>query len=72
MSDEQVNRRLAAIIAADVAGYSRLTSASEEATLAAMRAHRRAARDAHPGAAMAPAKAIARSVRMMGETAGWI
>jgi adenylate cyclase len=41
MSKEQVERRLAAILAADVAGYSRLMGADEEGTLAALRAHRR-------------------------------
>jgi adenylate cyclase len=34
------NRRLAAIVAADVVGYSRLIGADEEATLQALRAHR--------------------------------
>ena len=34
-------RRLAAILAADVAGYSRLMGADEEGTLAALRAIRR-------------------------------
>ncbi len=38
---ENTVRRLAAIVAADVAGYSRLVGADEEATLAALRAHRR-------------------------------
>src|SRR5215472_7400841 len=38
---EQVERRLAAILAADVAGYSRLMEADEEGTLAALRAIRR-------------------------------
>ena len=33
-------RRLAAIVSADVVGYSRLMGADETATLAAMRAHR--------------------------------
>jgi adenylate cyclase len=41
MSKAQVERRLAAILAADVAGYSRLMGADEEGTLAALRAHRR-------------------------------
>jgi adenylate cyclase len=36
-----VTRRLAAILAADVAGYSRLIGADEEGTLARLRAHRR-------------------------------
>ena len=34
-------RRLAAILAADVAGYSRLMGADEEGTLARLKAHRR-------------------------------
>ena len=37
----RVERRLAAILAADVAGYSRLMEADEEGTLAALRAIRR-------------------------------
>jgi adenylate cyclase len=41
MSEDRVERRLAAILAADVAGYSRLMEADEEGTLAALRAIRR-------------------------------
>jgi adenylate cyclase len=41
MAEARVERRLAAILAADVAGYSRLMGADEEGTLAALRAHRR-------------------------------
>ena len=37
----ETTRRLAAIVAADVVGYSRLMAADETATLAAMKAHRR-------------------------------
>jgi TolB-like protein/class 3 adenylate cyclase len=37
MAPERVQRRLAAILAADVAGYSRLTAADEEGTLARLR-----------------------------------
>jgi TolB-like protein/class 3 adenylate cyclase len=37
---EGPQRRLAAILAADIAGYSRLIGADEEGTLAALRAHR--------------------------------
>src|SRR5207253_7136097 len=37
----RVERRLAAILAADVAGYSRLMGANEEGTLAALKAIRR-------------------------------
>lgn len=37
MKDQQVTRRLAAILAADVAGYSRMMSADESGTLVAMR-----------------------------------
>ena len=42
MASEQVQRRLTAILAADVAGYSRLMGADEEGTLAQLKAHRRA------------------------------
>jgi TolB-like protein/class 3 adenylate cyclase/Tfp pilus assembly protein PilF len=38
---ETAARRLAAILAADVAGYSRLMGANEEGTLARLKAHRR-------------------------------
>ena len=41
MSGERVERRLAAILAADVAGYSRLMGQDEAGTLARLRAHRR-------------------------------
>jgi adenylate cyclase len=41
MSEERIERRLAAILAVDVAGYSRLMGEDEEGTLAAMRAVRR-------------------------------
>ena len=42
MSGERLERRLAAILAADVAGYSRLMGADEEDTLARLKAHRAA------------------------------
>ena len=45
MSGERVERRLAAILAADVAGYSRLMGLDEEGTLAALKGHRRAVLD---------------------------
>jgi len=41
MAKPHVERRLAAILAADVAGYSRLMGADEEGTLAALKAYRR-------------------------------
>src|SRR5918994_198069 len=41
MGEGQVERRLAAILAADVVGYSRLMGADEAGTLAALKAHRR-------------------------------
>jgi adenylate cyclase len=41
MSEARVERRLAAILAVDVAGYSRLMGEDEEGTLAALRAVRR-------------------------------
>jgi adenylate cyclase len=39
MAEARVERRLAAILAADVAGYSRLMGADEEGTLAALKGH---------------------------------
>jgi TolB-like protein/class 3 adenylate cyclase/predicted Zn-dependent protease len=41
VEEERVQRRLAAILAADVAGYSRLTGVDEEGTIARLRALRR-------------------------------
>ena len=38
MAEERAQRRLAAILAADVVGYSRLIGADEEGTLAALKA----------------------------------
>ena len=40
MTEARVERRLAAILAADVAGYSRLMGVDEEGTLAALKRHR--------------------------------
>jgi len=40
MADEGVQRRLAAILAADMVGYSRLIGADEEGTIARQKAHR--------------------------------
>jgi adenylate cyclase len=42
LTEERVERRLAAVLAADVAGYSRLMGADEEGTLARLKAVRRA------------------------------
>ena len=42
MASERVDRRLAAVLAADVAGYSRLMGADEEGTLARLKAVRKA------------------------------
>src|ERR1700731_3504418 len=41
LATERVERKLAAILAADVAGYSRLMGEDEEGTLARLKAHRR-------------------------------
>jgi adenylate cyclase len=41
MSDDRVDRRLAAILAADVAGYSRLMGVDEEGTLRQLKIHRK-------------------------------
>jgi adenylate cyclase len=45
MAEDRIQRRLAAILAGDVAGYSRLMGADEIGTLAALKAHRREAID---------------------------
>src|SRR5437667_9747586 len=45
MAEARVQRRLAAILAADVAGYSRLMGADEEGTLAALKELRREVTD---------------------------
>src|SRR5205814_2152421 len=41
MTEGGIERRLAAILAADVAGYSRLMGSDEVATFASLKAHRR-------------------------------
>ena len=41
MANERVERRLMAILAADVAGYSRLMNSDEEGTLQQLKEHRR-------------------------------
>src|SRR5215213_8262164 len=41
LTEERLERRLAAILAADVAGYSRLMGEEEAGTLTRLRAHRR-------------------------------
>ncbi|MGN8549513.1 hypothetical protein ACQPTN_34725 [Bradyrhizobium sp. 13971] len=41
MAPERVERRLAAVLAADVAGYSRLMGTDEEGTLARLKAARK-------------------------------
>jgi adenylate cyclase len=41
MPEDRVDRRLAAILAADIAGYSRLMSVDEEGTLRHLKAHRK-------------------------------
>jgi adenylate cyclase len=45
VTGEWVERRLAAVLAADVAGYSRLMSGDEEGTLARLKAVRKAVVD---------------------------
>jgi adenylate cyclase len=45
MTGERAERRLAAILAADIAGYSRLMGVDEEGTLRDLKAHRRALLD---------------------------
>ncbi len=41
MAEQKVTRRLAAIFAADMVGYSRLMEADEEGTIARQKTHRR-------------------------------
>jgi adenylate cyclase len=41
VSEDRVDRRLAAILAGDIAGYSRLMSLDEEGTLRALKSHRK-------------------------------
>src|SRR5215471_696358 len=41
MAEDRVDRRLAAIFAGDIAGYSRLMGADEEGTLRQLKAHRK-------------------------------
>ena len=41
MDEEKIERRLAAILAADIVGYSRLMEANEERTMGALKQHRR-------------------------------
>jgi adenylate cyclase len=61
MGEERINRRLAAILAADVVGYSRLMATDEAGTLAALKRHRETVFDpavtAHNG----------RSVKLIGD-----
>jgi class 3 adenylate cyclase len=45
MAEERIERRLAAILAADVAGYSRLMAADEEGTLGTLKTLRREVTD---------------------------
>jgi adenylate cyclase len=49
LASDRVERRLTAILAADVAGYSRLMGADEEETLARLKAHRRELVDSRIG-----------------------
>ena len=42
MPEERINRKLAAILASDVVGYSRLMGADEAGTLSALKQHRQA------------------------------
>jgi adenylate cyclase len=53
---QPVERRLAAILAADVAGYSRLMGADEAGTAQALRQHRTAADRSSPSITAASSK----------------
>ena len=58
MTDERIERRLAAVQAADVAGYSRLMGQNEERTLSDLKSARRTLVDpgiaAHSGRIVKP------------------
>ncbi len=58
MAAKRVQRRLAAILAADVVGYSRLMREDETGTLAALKAHRKELIE--PKAALSSWRATAR------------
>ena len=60
MAIERVERRLAAVLAADVAGYSRLMGLDEEGTLARLKAVRKALVD--PAIASPTRDFVSRSV----------
>jgi class 3 adenylate cyclase len=66
LAEERVERRLAAILCADVVGYSRLIGVDEEGTLAALKSHRRELIDPlidqHRG----------RIVKTTGDLKGWL
>jgi adenylate cyclase len=59
--NEQINRRLAAVLAADVVGYSRMMSVDEVSTLAALKRHRETVFDP------AVAQHKGRIVKLMGD-----
>ena len=61
MAEERVERRLAAILAADMVGYSRLMEADETGTLAALKAHRAQLIDPEIAATATAAVALARA-----------
>jgi len=63
MRDDHVDRRLAAILAADVVGYSRMMATDETATLAALKLHRQSVFDP------AVASHNGRLVKLMGDGA---
>src|SRR6185295_17456522 len=61
MAEARTNRRLAAILAADVVGYSRMMASDEAGTLAALKSHREAVFDP------AVAEHRGRIVKLMGD-----
>ena len=63
MTSERVERRLAAVLAADVAGYSRLMGRDEEGTLARLKSLLRDSGVVDAGAAAGPARGVAAEQR---------
>ena len=66
MSEERVERRLTAILAADVVGYSRLMGADEEGTLAALKAIRRELVDPWRGLESPMSGGITKTIILLG------
>jgi len=70
LNSARAERRLAAILAADVAGYSRLMGVDEEGTLAALKTIRRELSDPKSPTIAAASSRCASTVSGMGRAIG--